>query len=190
MYNYTMNLILFIIYLLITFSLLIFLIFISIYILFLIYSSIKGSPYVPTKKRVLDKIFSQIPIKKNKLFIELGSGDGRILRYVVKKYQVKGLGVDVNPILVILSKFYAWIENSGEEINFQRKSVFDIDLSQSDYIYIFLMPELIKKLTKKMNKELKNGTIIISHGFKIEDWENKLIKVLKNKPFNTYYYRF
>ncbi len=145
---------------------------------------------MPTKKRVLEKIFSQIPIKKNKLFIELGSGDGRILRYVVKKYQVKGLGVDINPILIKLSQIYAWFENIDKEIRFERKSIFDIDLSQSNYIYIFLMPELIKKLTKKMNKELKNGTIIISHGFKIEDWKNKLIKVLKDKPFNTYYYRF
>lgn len=185
-----MNLTLFIIYLFLILFLFIFLISISVYTLFLIYSSIKGSPYVPTRRKVLNKIFSQIKIKKNSYFFELGSGDGRILRYLVKKYHVRGYGVDVNPILVNLAKFYSWLEKIKDQILFETKNIFDADLKKADYIYLFLMPELIKKLTIKMNKELKKGTIIISHGFKVEDWDKKLIKVLKDKPFNTYYYRF
>ena len=179
-----------IVYLLLVFSLLIFLILITINTLFLIYSSIKGSPYVATNKKKLAKIFSQVSFKKNKNFFELGCGDGRILRYVVKKYQLKGLGVDINPLLILWARILTKLDKFDKQIVFIRKNILDINLKNTNYIYIFLMPDLIRKVVNKMNKELKKGVIVISHGFKLDGWEKKLYKILKDKPFNTYYYRF
>ena len=39
------------------------------------------------------------------------------------------------------------------------------------------------------NKELKKGTIIISHGFPVKEYEKKLIKQVDRIPFPTYYYK-
>ena len=135
-----------ILYLLIIFSLFLFLFGIIVYIISLIYSSIKGSPYVPTSKKLLKKFFGEIKFKKNSFFIELGSGDGRILRYIAKYYQINGLGVDINPILVWFSKVYSWLENVNDRVKFERMDAMNVDLTKADYIYIFLMPKFIKKL--------------------------------------------
>lgn len=177
-----------ILYLMVILFILLFLIFMSVYTLFLIYSSIKGSPYVPTKNRILDEILEPAKIKKGSYFIELGSGDGRMLRHVVKKYEVRGLGVDVNPLLVVWSRFLAKLSKI-DTAEFKVENIFDTEYRNADCLYIFLMPELIDKLTPKLVKELKKGTVVISHGFPVKAWKSKLYFTLKRTPFPTYYYR-
>ncbi len=177
-----------IIYLLAVLLLLFFLIMMSIYTALLIYSSLKGSPYVPTKSKIMEEIFAPAKIKKGGYLIELGSGDGRMLRYAVKRYRISGVGVDVNPLLVFWSKVVARTENLIDA-EFKVENIFDTDLSRADYVYIFLMPELIDKMVAKMNRELKKGAVVISHGFPIRAWKRKLYHVHERKPFPTYYYR-
>lgn len=156
----------------------------SVYTLSLIYSSFKGSPYVATRRKRIEEILKEADLKKGKTFIELGSGDGRIIRTAVKLYGVKGIGIDINPLLVF------WANLLGHKnIDFKVENIFDTDLTRADYVYIFLMPKLIEELEKKMDKELKKGTIVISHGFPIIGWEKKLYKKIEKIPFPTYYYR-
>ncbi|PIQ72426.1 hypothetical protein COY13_01450 [Candidatus Roizmanbacteria bacterium CG_4_10_14_0_2_um_filter_36_35] len=156
----------------------------SVYTLFLIYSSAMGSPYVATGKKRIEEILKEANLKKGKTFVELGCGDGRIVRTAVKHYNVKGVGIDINPLLIFWAKI---LGTNG--IQYKLENIFETDLKQSDYIYIFLMPKLIEKLALKMNKEVKKGAIVISHGFPIKGWEKKLIKTLKRIPFSTYFYR-
>ncbi len=177
-------------YLALIFTLLIFLVTISIYTLFLIYSSLMGSPYVPTKQKEVEIILAEAGLKKGGKFVELGCGDGRVVRTAVKKYRLKGLGFDINPILTWVARFKARWQHLDSRVVFQTKNIFAVDLTHADYVYLFLMPELIAKLAKKLEKELKKNTLVISHGFKIIGWEDKLYKALSRRPFGTYYYRF
>lgn len=178
-----------ILYLIALLLLLIFLIFMSVYGLSLIYSSLMGAPYVPTKKKLALEILKEVNFKKNGLFIELGSGDGRIVRTAVKNYPISGMAVDVNGLLIIWSKFLSQLEGTNQRIDFVVKNILAVNLTKADYIYLFLFPALIEKLVPKFNKELKKGAIIISHGFPIKEYESKLIKEVKRRPFPTYYYR-
>lgn len=177
----------FIIYLLVIFLLLFFLIGVTIYTLSLIGSSFAGSPYVPTRKKEIENILKEADLKKDKLFIELGCGDGRVLREAIKKYQVKGVGVDINPLLIFWARFLS--SKIKDKAVFKVENIFDTSLKKADYLYLFLMPKLIEKLTPKMEKELKKGAIIISHGFAVKAWSKKLYKKLDSNPFPTYYYR-
>lgn len=154
----------------------------------LLISSFFGAPYVPTKKEVIDSILKKAKLKKNKLFIELGCGDGRVVKRAAEKYGVKGIGIDINPYLILSLKLL----NKLKKINnpqFIFGDIFKLPLNKADYIYCFLMPKMLEKLIKKFNKELKKGALVISHGFKIPNWEKNLITTLKGKNFHTYYYR-
>lgn len=177
-------------YFLLSLCLLFFLIAVSVYVIFLIYSSVSGSPYVPTDFKKINQILKMGNLKKKKLFIELGCGDGRVVRAAVKNYQVRGIGFDINPLLIYQAKILALIQTVQENVDFYHQDIFNIDLTKADYIYLFLLPNLIKRLTAKFNKELRKNTLVISHGFKIKGWGKKLIKTLPDKPFPTYYYRF
>lgn len=178
-----------ILYLLLLLILLLFLIFMSFYSLSLIYSSIKGSPYVATKNKAITEMFKQIKFNKGKKFLELGSGDGRISRYVASKYKVYATGVDVNILLVWWARFLTKNHKLDKFVKFKIENIFKTDYREFDYLYIFLMPDLIKKLEPKLKKELKKGAIIISHGFPIEELKKNMFKKLAKLPFPTYYYR-
>lgn len=179
----------FILYLILVFALLTFLIFMSVYGASLIFSSLMGAPYVPTRNKLAIEILKEVKFKKNCLFVELGSGDARITRAAVKNYQVKGQVVDVNWLLIVWSKILSRIDGIRKKMTFVNKNILNVDVTQADYIYLFLFPDLIKKLLPKFDKELKKGTIIISHGFPIDSFKNKLIKKVERSTFPTYYYK-
>lgn len=178
-----------ILYLILVFLLLIFLIFMSIYGLSLIYSSLMGSPYVATRNKVILDILKEVKFKRNGLFVELGSGDARIIRVAVKKYHLKGLAVDINGLINLWAKILSKFDKTNKKIIYKTENIFDTDLTKADYLYLFLMPGLLKKLVPKFDKELKKETTIISHGFPIKEYEKKLIKQVNRRPFPTYYYR-
>jgi len=148
-----------------------------------------GSPYVPTRNKVIQDILKEIKFTKGQLFIELGSGDGRIIRTAVKKYHLKGLAVDINGLINLWAKILSKLDKTNENIVFKTENIFATDLTKADYLYLFLMPDLLKKLVPKFDKELKKETIIISHGFPIKEYKSKLIKQVDRRPFPTYYYR-
>lgn len=120
--------------------------------------------------------------------MELGSGDGRIVREAVKTYGVTGIGIDINMLLILMSRFYAKRQRLLN-IEFKRQNVLDAEFAKINVLYLFLMPEIIEKILPRLNKELKPQTLVISHGFKITGWENKLVDIIINKPFSTFFYR-
>ncbi len=160
----------------------------TIYTIFLIYSNLKGSPYVPTKAGDLDAILKAANLKKGKVFIDLGCGDGRVVRKAVAEYGVKGIGVDVNPLLLARARLQTKIGHL-KNIEFNREDILKTDISKADVIYVFLMPGIIAKLTPRFEKETKKSLLVISRGFKVPGWEKKLIKTVEQKPFPSYFYK-
>lgn len=161
---------------------------IAIYAVSMLYSQLKGAPYVPSNQKETEELLKLAGLKPKQLMIELGSGDGRVLRTAVKHYQVYGVGIDVNPVLNWWASFLAKRQNLSN-ITFISKNIFDYDLSKANVIYLFLMPELIDKLETKFNREIKPKTIVISHGFEVKFWKKYLTKKRDHKPFPTYYYQ-
>ncbi len=164
----------------------------SVYGISLIISSLYGAPYVPTRNKLALEILKEVKFKKNGLFVELGSGDGRIVRTAVRNYGVRGLAVDINGLLIIWSKILKFLDprlRGDDRLVFLNKNILKVNLTKADYIYLFLFPALIKKLLPNFNTQLKKGTIIISHGFPIEKYKNKLIKKVNRSTFPTYYYK-
>lgn len=154
----------------------------------MLFSSIKGAPYVPTRKKEILNFLNEVVFKKGKLFLELGCGDGRVVRTAVKEFGVKGLGVDVNPVLILWARILSKLTKTPHT-EFKVENILKTDFSKADYIYLFLMPELIVKIEEKLKKETKKNAILISHGFRIIGLEKYRYHTLHHKPFPTYYYR-
>lgn len=150
-------------------------------------ADLMGAPFVPTSGKLTDLILKKAKLKKNQVFIELGSGDGRIVREAVKAYGVKGVGIEFHPLLYLYSKLVSGIQKI-KKIEFRRENFFKSDLRKADVIFAFLLPKTLKKLRVKFENECKKGTLVISHGFRIEGWEKKLTDKIEGDPFPTYYY--
>ncbi|MFA9288622.1 MAG: cyclopropane-fatty-acyl-phospholipid synthase family protein [Weeksellaceae bacterium] len=155
----------------------------------MIYSWLRGAPYVSTSRSEIQGILNEISIKKNSTFVELGCGDGRVVRYAAKEYEVQGLGIEINPTLVWLARLRAKLDGTAQHVRFEVKNIFDVDVSQANYVYIFLFPALLRKLQPQLEQALHNKAIIISRGFQIKYFEKFLFKKYKGKRFTTYYYK-
>lgn len=157
-----------------------------------------GAPFVPTFGRYVKEILQKANLKKGQVFLELGSGDGRVVREAVKRYGVKGIGVEIHPVLIWYSRLLTKIVSlythpEGvkrlKDLTFRRENFFKTDLSQAKVIFLFLLPKTIEKLKDKLLSKCQKGTLIISHGFKINGLERFLIDTTERKLFSTYYYK-
>lgn len=62
------------------------------------YAGLIGAPFVPTRKKIIDKTLEEIHLKKNDLVIDLGSGDGAVLIAAVRR-GAQAVGYELSPIM-------------------------------------------------------------------------------------------
>lgn len=173
---------------LVFFGILAFLFTSSIFISGLIYSYLKGAPYVPTEKKIILRILQKAQLKKGMRFLELGCGTGRIVAEAVSQYGVNGIGIEINPILYQGAQLRKWISRI-DDLDFLRKNINDLPFHNYDVIYLFLFPRLIEKIEPRLLGECKKGTVIISHGFRIDKLKSKQFDTIEDHTFKTFYYR-
>lgn len=161
---------------------------ISLFALINLAGDLFGAPFVPTSGKIVDQILAESKLKKGQTFYELGSGDGRIVRRAVLRYGVSGVGIDIHPMLILYSKAISRLQGL-QNIHFITGNFYNIKLSEANVLFLFLVPKTLQKMRFKLLKECQKRTLIISHGFKIEDWEKYLIKTIDRKIFPTYYYQ-
>jgi len=139
------------------------------------------APFVPCRKKDLKRINTLTKLKSGQKFYELGSGDGRVSRYIAKNNpQAKIIGIELAITLYLWTKLKNFIFRI-KNLEFKNKNIFHINLSEADVIYFYGMPKAINnKLLQKLKSEMKPTARIISYVFKIQ--ELKLITINKPTP--------
>jgi predicted RNA methylase len=104
---------------------------------------------------------------------DLGCGDGRIVITAVKKFKAKkGLGIELAPERVALSKENAVKEGVDKTVEIREGSVLDLkDVSEASVVTLYLLPKLNLELMPMLKKTLKPGSRIVSHDFDMGDWK-------------------
>lgn len=62
-----------------------------------------GAPYVPSQRRYLKRLFDHIRLSQDDVVVDLGSGDGLVLR-MARRYGARAIGYELNPLLVTASR--------------------------------------------------------------------------------------
>jgi len=131
---------------------------------------IKGAPFVPTTKKTLAKMIALAEIKPGMKVADLGSGDGRIV-IAAAKAGAQAHGFEVSLPLVFWSRFKIKKGKLGEKAFVYWKSFWRADFSSYDIIMLYGLTNIMKPLSKKLKRELKPGTKIVSNCFELPDWE-------------------
>ena len=132
------------------------------------------APWVPCRKKDLERINRLADLKPGQIFYELGCGDGRVSRYIAKKNpDAKVIGVELSFPVFIFTKLIS-IFNNSSNLKIKFGDAFKEDLSKVDVVYTFALVKSINgKLKNKFEKELKKGTKVLSYVFSIKDWKGK-----------------
>jgi cyclopropane fatty-acyl-phospholipid synthase-like methyltransferase len=131
-----------------------------------LFAVISGAPFVPTSKRRLKKMISLAEIKKTDTVMDVGCGDGRLV-VAAAKLAKQAVGIEINPVLVWVSKFRVARLNNAE---IRAENLWKTDFSNVDIVMLYFIPEKMKKLENKIRNEMKPGSRIISHAFTFPDW--------------------
>lgn len=146
-----------------------------------------GAPYVPIRSKDLHLILQSVAPHKSSHFLELGSGDGRVVCAFVKRFGLMGRGVDVSPLWCTLARLRAWW--MGVSVDIQLKNICDADFAWADTIYVFMLPAFLKSAGFHQKiEECRSGTRIISHGFEIYHQRLRQLMTIPTKSYKTWVY--
>jgi SAM-dependent methyltransferase len=138
---------------------------------------INAGPYVPSPQSVVADMLRMTGIGPNDFVIDLGSGDGRIVRTAAKVYGARGFGVEIQDDLVRSSNEAAKSEGLADRVKFIKQDLFKTDISQATVLTMYLLPNTVNMLSEKLQAELKPGTRILSHDYGLSGWAAEETKV-------------
>ena len=128
-------------------------------------------PFVPTPPEVVERMLEMAKVTKADYVIDLGSGDGRVVRLAAQKYGARGFGVDLDAELVARSISLARRDGVSDRVSFLAQDLFNTDISEASVLTMYLLPAVNMRLRPRLLAELKPGTRIVSHDFDLGDWK-------------------
>jgi SAM-dependent methyltransferase len=126
--------------------------------------------FVPTLESVADEMLKLADVTARDVVYDLGSGDGRILMLAAQKYGARGVGIELDPRLVDLSREVAREGQADDRVSFIEGDLFDADISPATVVTIYLSPGVNARLEPKLRQQLRPGSRIVSHQFPIGRW--------------------
>jgi len=107
----------------------------------------RGALFIPTSSIRIKTFLNALPMSSEELFLDLGCGDGRILREARRRRNFGSKGVQIR-----------W------------KNFWEVDLSRADVVFCYLFPDVMQRLAKKLEAELRPGSKVISSNFPLPGW--------------------
>lgn len=131
------------------------------------------APYVPTSLHRIPEILKKSGLKKDQIFYELGSGDGRVV-FEAAKLGAQAFGIEQSWLRVWYARFKAR-KLQSQNAHFYHGNIFEREYFPADVIYIYLLQPAIDRLEVKLKKELKRGAVVITQTYHFRNW----------RPFRT-----
>uniref|UniRef100_A0A7S3V4K3 DOT1 domain-containing protein n=1 Tax=Chaetoceros debilis TaxID=122233 RepID=A0A7S3V4K3_9STRA len=142
----------------------------------------KGAPFLPTSAKgigvmfrelkKLPQIVKKIQQKKEIRFLDLGSGDGRVVfRAAREGYFYKSIGYEINPVLHAVACLRGITPKYVHNTKFKMQDLWSVDLTKADVVAVYGLYPIMDKLGKKMKSELRPGSIVVSNVFTIPGWK-------------------
>lgn len=150
---------------------------------YFIYTLVFGTPFYPSSAKRFKLAMKELNISeyfKAKRFIDLGSGDGRIM-IAARELGAEVTGIELNPFLTLYSRLKLFIHSkirrnlnksgvrNNEEYRIINGSYYNHSFKDYDIVYLYIYPEHMEKIKFKLFKELKPGSLVISNTFKFSD---------------------
>ncbi len=147
---------------------LIFMLVFSLVVLFVITSAFLGFlqtrvPFVPTSREDVGFIVKKLALGPKDIFMDLGSGDGRVCFLVEAASGAKTVGYEMTWWTHLIAKFKARLKKS--KASFYCRNFFKENWSNASVVYGYLYPPLMRQVEEKFKADCKPGTFAVIRDF-------------------------
>jgi hypothetical protein len=127
-----------------------------------------GAPYVPSKRRDIERAFTELyELGDKDILVDIGSGDGVVLRVASSK-GAHAIGYELHPLLVWLSKF---LSRNDENVMVVLANFWNVEMpANTTVVYTFGDARDIQKMYDKVAHEatrIDHSLKFISYGFEV-----------------------
>ncbi len=129
-----------------------------------------GAPFQPSSRRRLQKMIELSGVKKGERVVDLGSGSGTVVIEFARRGAIAD-GYEINPLLVWYSRWRIKKLGLQKNAKIYRKNFFDVDLKKYNVVALFQVFFVMPMIAKKLKRELKKGSRIVSNTWKFPDWK-------------------
>lgn len=153
----------------------------------LVLPATRGALYVSTARRRVEAVLAALDLRPGQRLIDLGCGDGRVLRAAVRRCAIRAEGYELNPLAYGKARLLSLGKGS---ISLHRRNFWQADLSTADVVFCYLFPDVMAPLAHKLHRELKAGSMVASCNFPLPGWvPEKILRPegrLTNDPVYIY----
>jgi SAM-dependent methyltransferase len=126
--------------------------------------------FTPTWSSVVGEMLDLAGVSEKDVVYDLGSGDGRIVILAAQNYGARGVGVELDPKLIDISRRVAHDAQVENKVRFVQGDLFTADISEATVVTLYLSYGVNRDLEPKLKQDLRPGTRIVSHQFSMGTW--------------------
>ena len=152
---------------------------------FLIVPAIHRIPWMVTPRRVIHRALDKVGHGQGKKFVDLGSGDGRLVIESAKR-GYRSIGYELNPVLVAMSVVSARLAGVAHSTQFRSKDFWQSSLEDADVVSCFGIAPVMDTLSEKLVSEAKSGTKLVCFRFFPKQPPRGLLLVHSNEELYIY----
>ena len=129
------------------------------------------APYVPTPMDVVNRMLELAVVTKDDVVYDLGCGDGRIVIAAAQRFGAHGVGIDIDPERIAEANANAERAGVQDLVTFIQQDAMQADVSEATVVALYLLSSSNVKLRPILTTQLRSGSRIVSHAFRMGDWE-------------------
>jgi len=144
----------------------------------------QGAVFVGSSHAEIQAFLDAVPMEPAGLLVDLGCGDGRVLRAAQERYGVRGLGLEVNPVAYMLARLRL-LGKKGVRV--RRCNFWDVSLREADVVYCYMFPDVLSSVAGKLQRELRPGAWVVSARFPFPAWSPGRVVKRSSPPHDPLY---
>ena len=113
--------------------------------------------FVATPEAVSLEMLKVAAVTPEDVVFDLGSGDGRVVIAAARDFGAHGVGIEIDPKLVNVSRDAALAAGVGSRVTFLWQDLFVTDLTSATVVTLYLRDDVNLKLRPKLLREPRRG---------------------------------
>jgi len=136
-----------------------------------------GGVFFPSPSQVINEMLAMAGANSTSVVYDLGSGDGSIVVAAARDYSVKkAVGIERDERLCSIARAKAARFNNVLIINADYDT---IEISEANIVTVYQGASENSRLRHKFLRELRSGSLIVSHEFGIPGWRPSQFHIMR-----------